>query len=92
MLASLLHAEGSTRRHRIGIIVPKHRHTVVERNRLKRRLRELTRTQWPALFAAMPPRDVALYALPSAYGASFEALHGDVQRLGEKVAALPVVA
>ena len=89
VLASLLHA-GAT--HRVGIVVPKHRHTVVERNRLKRRLRELTRAQWPVLFAAMPPRDVALYALPSAYDAPFDALRTDVARLGAKVAALPVVA
>ena len=92
VLASLLHAGPPRAAHRIGIVVPKHRHTIVERNRLKRRLRELTRAQWPALFATMPARDVALYALPAAYAAPFDALRADVLRLGEKVAALPVVA
>ncbi len=74
--------------HRIGIVVPKHRQTAVDRNRLKRRLRELTRAHWPAEFAALPARDVALYALPAAYRATFEALRDDVQRLGRKVVAL----
>ncbi|MGA1677555.1 MAG: ribonuclease P protein component [Pseudomonadales bacterium] len=89
VLASLLHAVPCSR---IGLVVPKHRQTAVARNRLKRRLRALTREHWAAAFADMPPRDVALYALPSAYHATFEALRGDVQRLGAKVAALPDVA
>lgn len=40
----------------------------------------------------MPARDLALYALPAAYGATFEALRGDVQRLGTKVAAVTDIA
>jgi ribonuclease P protein component len=93
VLASLLRAQQSARvASRVGIVVPKHRQTVVARNRLKRRLRELTRAHWTPAFAAMPARDVALYALPSAYAASFEALQQDVQRLGVKVAALPELA
>lgn len=90
VLASLLRVDAAP--HRIGIVVPKHRRTVVERNRLKRRLRELTRAHWPAAFAEMPPREVALYALPSAYAATFEALQRDVVTLGSRIAALPVVA
>jgi ribonuclease P protein component len=89
VLASLLHAAP---RSRIGLVVPKHRQTAVARNKLKRRLRALTREHWPATFADIPARDVALYALPGAYNATFEALRGDVQRLGAKVAALPDVA
>lgn len=93
MLASLLRAPSpAAAPHRVGIVVPKHRQTAVARNRLKRRLRALTRAHWPAAFAAMPPRDVALYALPSAYAATFDALRSDVERLGAKVAALPEVA
>lgn len=93
MLASLLRASVPTAvAHRVGIVVPKHRQTAVARNRLKRRLRALTRAHWPSAFAAMPARDVALYALPGAYAASFDALRGDVVRLGAKVAALPEVA
>ena len=95
VLASLLHVDArpaERRGHRIGIVVPKHRQSAVARNRLKRRLRELTRTYWPEAFATMPARDLALYALPAAYGATFEALRGDVQRLGTKVAAVTDIA
>lgn len=92
VLASLLHVDARPAAHRIGIVVPKHRQSAVARNRLKRRLRELTRTYWPEAFAAMPARDLALYALPAAYGATFDALRGDVQRLAAKVAAVPDVA
>lgn len=69
--------------------MPKHRQTAVARNRLKRQLRALTREHWTPVFAGLPARDVALYALPSAYQATFDALRGDVQRLGAKVAAMP---
>jgi ribonuclease P protein component len=80
VLASLLRA------HRLGIVVPKHRHTAVDRNKLKRRLRELTRALWPAWHAAPPALDVALYALPSAYAASFDELRAEVQKLGTRIA------
>jgi ribonuclease P protein component len=89
VLASLLRDAPS---HRIGIIVQKHRRTAVARNLLKRRLRELTRAQWPTVLDALAPRDIALYALPSAYAASFEALRAEVERLGARVAALEVAA
>jgi ribonuclease P protein component len=89
VLASLLHVNA---RSRVGIVVPKHRQTAVARNRLKRRLRALTQEYWPDAFAGLPARDIALYALPGAYEASFEALGGDVRRLGAKVAALPALA
>ncbi len=84
VLASLLRGAD---RHRIGIVVPRHRQSAVDRNRLKRRLRELTRAQWPALLEALPPQDLALYALPAAYEATFDALRTDVVRLGGRVAA-----
>ncbi|MBX3134420.1 MAG: ribonuclease P protein component [Gemmatimonadaceae bacterium] len=88
VLASLLSVqEGSPRAaHRIGIVVPRHRHSAVDRNRLKRRLRELTRAQWPALLAGRAPLDVALYALPAAYAADFTQLRDDVLRLGQRAA------
>lgn len=86
VLASLLRPAP---RSRIGLVVPKHRQTAVARNRLKRQLRALTREHWTAAFAELPARDIALYALPSAYHATFDALRGDVQRLGAKVAAMP---
>lgn len=89
VLASLLRPDAATR---VGIVVPKHRQTIVERNRLKRRLRELVRAQWPERLAEMPACDVVLYALPAAYAASFEALRHDVQKLGAKVATMAEAA
>ncbi len=57
---------------RLAVIVPRHSHTAVRRNRLRRRLREIGRRQvLPVLADAT---DVAVRARPSAYGASFETL------------------
>lgn len=62
---------------RVGIVVPRYVHNAVARNRLKRRLRELTRTR---LIPAIPPVNVVIRALPSAYGVSFSALDQQFQR------------
>ncbi len=62
---------------RVGIIVPKHRHGSVERNRVKRRLRELARLH---LLPAVPSGAVLLRARPEAYRATFAALARDVER------------
>lgn len=79
-LASLLHA------HRIGIIVPRFRQTAVARNRLKRRLRELARREWPATLAHCTPLDVVVRAAPSAYTADFARLASEMRSLGSRVA------
>lgn len=62
---------------RVGFVVPKFKHSSVERNRLKRRLRELSRTR---LLPADVAADVVFRIRPDAYGASFEALTTDVER------------
>lgn len=62
---------------RVGIVVPKHKHSAVARNRVKRRLRELARLR---LLPVVPSGAVWLRARPEAYGASFEALAADVER------------
>ena len=79
VLASLLH------HHRIGIIVPRFKHSAVDRNRLKRRLRELARREWMAPFAAVPPHDIVVRAAPAAYGADFARLADDMHRLRDKI-------
>ena len=61
----------------MGIIVPKYKHSGVERNRLKRRLRELVRTR---LLPVIPPADVVIKPWPQGYDASFEALARDIER------------
>lgn len=55
---------------RAGIVVPRHGHTIVERNRLKRRLREVIRTEWlPGARGEEPPPEILVRARPGAYGA-----------------------
>ncbi|MDF1505408.1 ribonuclease P protein component [Roseisolibacter sp. H3M3-2] len=73
---------------RVGLVVPKHRHSSVERNRLKRRLRELIRLRLLPLVAELPPVALVVRAHPTAYGATFEALARQVERLRRDVARL----
>jgi ribonuclease P protein component len=61
---------------RIGVIVPRYKHTAVDRNRLKRRLRELVRTR---LLGELPAIDLVIRALPTAYAARFDALAAQVE-------------
>jgi ribonuclease P protein component len=62
---------------RVGLVVPRFKQSAVDRNRLKRRLRELARLRLlPTDIAA----DVVLRIRPDAYRASFEALATDVDR------------
>jgi len=70
---------------RIGIIVPRHKQSAVARNKVKRRLRELSRaTLLPAL-TGLPPLDVVLRAAPEAYGADHATLAADVRRVMERL-------
>jgi ribonuclease P protein component len=62
---------------RVGVVVPRYSGSAVDRNRLKRRLRELVRTR---LLPVAPSVDVVIRARPDAYGASFDALEADVAR------------
>ena len=68
---------------RVGIIVPRHRQSAVDRNRLKRRLRELVRLR---LLPTLPPVAIVLRARAEAYGATFEQLARQVERLRREVA------
>jgi ribonuclease P protein component len=67
---------------RAGIVVPKHGHTAVKRNQLKRRLRELTRLRLVPLGASC---DVVLRARHEAYAGSFEDLQRDVERIADQL-------
>ena len=62
---------------RVGFIVPKFGHSSVERNRLKRRLREIVRTR---VLANLPALDVVIRIRPSTYHVQFSVL---VDELGE---------
>jgi ribonuclease P protein component len=65
---------------RVGIVVPKHRHNIVERNRVKRRLRELVRVK---LLPGLQGLDVLVRAKPEAYESSFAQLAGEINAIGE---------
>ena len=56
---------------RAAVVVGKHRHSIVERNRLRRRLRELLRTK---VLPTIGGVDLVVRSLPSAYEASFDVL------------------
>jgi len=62
----------------VGLIVPRFRQSAVARNRVKRRLRELSRTRiLPTDVAA----DVVIRIRPEAYRAPFASLATDVDRV-----------
>lgn len=63
---------------RVGLIVPKYGHTAVDRNRLKRRLRELVRME---VLPVLHPVDLVFRAAPSAYRLSFESLRQEILSL-----------
>ena len=66
------------------MIVPKHRHRVVDRNRLKRRLREVARTEvLPRLREAPGGVDVIVRARREAYAATYEELRAELVEVTE---------
>ena len=73
-------------RSRLGLIVPKHRHTIVKRNRLKRRMREVGRTEvMPRLMKAGVELDVLVRARREAYEVNFEALSVELVQMAEEL-------
>lgn len=67
--------ESSAGHVRVAIIVPRHGHTAVRRNKLKRQLRELARLE---VLPRTASRDVLFRARREAYGAEFEKLRAAV--------------
>ena len=67
----------------MGFVVPRYKHSAVDRNRLKRRLREIARTR---LLPVLPPGDVIIKALPHAYAAPFDALGRQLERTIDRIA------
>jgi len=65
---------------RVGIVVPKHRRKIVERNKVKRRLREIVRT---GVLQSLGSIDLLIRAKPEAYGSTFQELAEDVGLIGE---------
>jgi ribonuclease P protein component len=63
---------------RAAVIVGKHGHTIVERNRLRRRLRELVRVK---ILSVLEATDIVVRAFPSAYERSFADLSKDIDEI-----------
>ena len=71
---------------RVGLIVPKYRRRVVDRNLLKRRLREIGRREAiPRLRIAGTSFDLLIRARREAYGASFKQLNRELGDLVEEL-------
>ena len=71
---------------RVGVIVPRHGHTAVERNVVTRRLRELARRE---LLPALSAIDVVIRAAPSAYAASFDRWRMALQKAAAQLPKVP---
>jgi ribonuclease P protein component len=77
-------APSTASRSRFGLIVPKHGRRIVDRNLLKRRLREIGRRDiLPALAQRASTTDVLVRARTSAYQVDFEALSRELKEAVE---------
>lgn len=71
---------------RLGTVVPRYGRTVVERNLLRRRLREIGRTDLlPRLRIEGCRTDVLVRARPQAYSAAFSELLSEFTRLTDRL-------
>ena len=70
---------------RIGIVVPRHQHSAVDRNRLKRRLRELARLELLPALRGVAPIDIAIRARREGYAATMDALRSDIDLIRARV-------
>lgn len=68
--------------------MPRHKQSAVSRNRLKRRLRELSRQSLLPMLIQQPPMDLVLRASPTAYGAGFADLADDIGRVAKRIGSL----
>ncbi len=68
---------------RVGVVVPKYGHTAVERNLVKRRMREAVRLR---LLKALPGVDLVVRATPAAYRATALALADEIATLPARIA------
>jgi ribonuclease P protein component len=70
---------------RVGVVVPKHGRTIVDRNRTKRRLRELARLR---LLPVIGRVDLVVRAKPEAYRSSFGELAAQVDTIASWAAGI----
>jgi ribonuclease P protein component len=67
-------------------VVPRHQHSAVDRNQLKRRLRELVRIELLPKLRDRPSTDIAIRARRESYAAEFAALHDDIISVAAQLA------
>ena len=67
---------------RVGFVIPKYKHSGVERNRLKRRLREIVRID---VLSGLAPMDLVVRVLPVAYDRPFDLLRAEVLQAVRRV-------
>ena len=66
----------------MGFVVPKYGRSAVNRNRVKRQLREIVRT---SILAVLPPVDVVIKAYPAAYSVGFSVLAGELRHILSRI-------
>jgi ribonuclease P protein component len=77
-------ADSPALRPRLALVVPKHGHNIVERNRLKRRLREAARQELlPRCRDRGASLDILIRARKEAYDAGFELLQKEIGELAQ---------
>jgi len=72
---------------RVAVIVGKYGHGIVERNQLRRRIRELARTRLIPFYEGL---DLIIRAFPGAYVASFDQLGRDIDQIRTQLSAISV--
>ncbi|WP_420449435.1 ribonuclease P protein component [Candidatus Palauibacter sp.] len=78
-LVDVFIAPSPSGRSRICVVTPRHGHSAVARNRVRRRLAEIARIQvLPALEARRLDLDLIVRAKPAAYDASYQRLRARV--------------
>jgi len=70
---------------RVGVVVPKHGRNIVDRNRAKRRLRELARLR---LLPVIGRVDLLIRAKPEAYRSTFDDLGAQIDIIASWVAGI----
>ncbi len=69
-------------RPRVALVIPRHGHKIVDRNRLKRRLREAARLELlPRCWDDAARLDILIQARPQAYDAGFAELREEIREL-----------
>lgn len=82
----LIVRRSTTDRSRFAVVVPRHGRSIVERNKLRRRLSEILRRDWlPEARSTSPAVDLVARPGPAAYGASFDELRSAVHEALEAV-------